>query len=78
MVGSHESKYELTGARVYIHLPTQSDGTTVTHIDVEHPDLNQIIKPGENSFVGGKAGGIFIGLKASMIERARDYVTQGS
>jgi len=74
MVGPHPAKFELEDARVYIHVKDKASGANVTHIDVEHPDLNEIISPDENSFVGGKDGGVFIGLKDEMIERAEDYV----
>ena len=46
----------------------------MTHLDVEHPDLNEIIRPHENTFVGGKRGGVFVGLKGEMIERAERFV----
>lgn len=74
MVGPHESKVELEDAKVYVHLKDEASGAIVTHIDVEHPDLNGIIRPGESTFVGGKRGGVFIGLKGEMIERAEDFV----
>lgn len=74
MTGSHPAKYELEDAHVYIHIKDESSGANVTHVDIEHPELNQIIKPSEKSFVGGKDGGVFIGLKAEMIERAEEYV----
>lgn len=73
MSGPHPSKYELEDATVYVH--EQDDDTAqVTHIDVEHPDINAIIEPGENTYVGGKDGGIFVGLKDEMLARARDYL----
>lgn len=73
MSGPHPSKHELEDARVYVH---EADGETadVTHIDVEHPDINEIIEPGENTFVGGKEGGVFIGLKDEMLDRAKTYL----
>lgn len=74
MAGPHPSKFELEGAKVYIHVKDETSGANVTHIDVEHPDLNEIIEPDENSFVGGKAGGVFVGLKTEMIERAEAFV----
>lgn len=74
MTGPHPAKFELEEARVYIHVQDEASGANVTHIDIEHPDLNEIIEPGENSFVGGKSGGVFIGLKGEMIERAEAYV----
>lgn len=76
MAGPHRSKFELENARVFIHRKDASSGATVTHIDVEHPDLNAIIKPDENTFVGGKDGGVFIGLKSEMIERAETFVDE--
>ena len=69
MSGPGKGKIKIGKADVYIHLKGQS-GATVTHVDIELDELNKIIKPGENSYVGSKPGGIFIGLKKEMIERA--------
>lgn len=69
MSGSGKGKIKLGKADVYLHLKGQS-GATVTHLDIELDDLNEIIKPGENSYVGAKEGGVFIGLKKEMISRA--------
>ena len=69
MSGPGEGKIKLGKADVYIHLKGKS-GANVTHIDIELDELNDIIKPGENSYVGAKEGGIFIGLKKDMIARA--------
>ncbi len=69
MSGPGPGKKLLGKADVYIHEKGKS-GATVTHIDIELPELNDIIKPGESSFVGSKPGGIFIGLKGEMIKRA--------
>jgi len=69
MSGPGEGKIKIGKADVYIHVKGKS-GATVTHLDIELPELNEIIKPGENSFVGGKSGGVFIGLKKYMIVRA--------
>ncbi len=74
MSGPHPSKIELEGAKVYVHTKNDSSGSTNIHIDIEHEDLNDIIEPGENTFVGGKKGGVFIGLKSEMIERAKNWV----
>lgn len=74
MSGAHPSKIELENAKVFIHKKDESSGSQNIHIDVEHPDLNEIIESGENSFVGGKKGGVFIGLKDKMIERAKEFV----
>ncbi len=69
MSGPGEGKIKLGKADVYLHLKGKS-GATVTHVDIELDELNDIIKPGENSYVGAKDGGVFIGLKKEMIERA--------
>ncbi|NCN98995.1 hypothetical protein COU62_02620 [Candidatus Pacearchaeota archaeon CG10_big_fil_rev_8_21_14_0_10_35_219] len=69
MSGKAEGKIHLGKADVYVHVKGKS-GATVTHVDVELDELNDIIKPGENSYVGGKKGGIFLGLKKEMISRA--------
>ena len=69
MSGPGEGKIKIGKADVYIHLKGKS-GARITHLDVELPELNKIIKPGENTYVGGKSGGVFIGLKKDMIKRA--------
>jgi len=69
MSGPGEGKIKIGKADVYIHLKGKS-GARITHLDVELPELNKIIKPGENTYVGGKSGGVFIGLKRDMIKRA--------
>ncbi len=76
MAGPHESKAELEDAKVYVHRKDDESGSQVVHIDVEHPELNKVIEPGENSFVGGKKGGVFIGLKDEMISRAKKLVEE--
>ena len=69
MSGPGEGKIKLGKADVYIHLKGKS-GASVTHIDIELDELNDIIKPGENTYVGGKDRGVFLGLKKEMIIRA--------
>jgi len=69
MSGPGDGKIKLGKADVYLHLKGKS-GATVTHVDIELKKLNEIIKPGENSYVGGKKGGVFIGLKKEMISRS--------
>ncbi|MBX4196636.1 hypothetical protein KW805_03540 [Candidatus Pacearchaeota archaeon] len=69
MSGPGEGKIKLGKADVYLHVKGKS-GASVTHIDVELPELNKIIKDKESTYVGGKKGGIFLGLKKEMIERA--------
>jgi hypothetical protein len=46
------------------------------HLFIELDELNDIIKPGENSYVGAKSGGVFIGLKKEMIERAEKWLKE--
>ena len=69
MSGPGEGKIKIGKADIYIHLKGKS-GATVTHIDIESDELNKVIKPGENTYVGSKEGGVFIGLKKHMIEKA--------
>lgn len=76
MAGEHPSKIELEDAKVYIHRKDKDSGSQNIHIDVEHEKLNKIIEPGENTFVGGKKGGVFIGLKDEMIKRANSFVEE--
>lgn len=76
MSGPAESKVELKNAKVYVHKQDEATRSRVIHIDIEHPDLNKIIKPDENTFCGGKNGGVFLGLKNEMQTRAEDYVNQ--
>lgn len=76
MTGPAPSKHRLEGATVYVHRADDASGATVTHVDVEHPDLNRIVEPGESTYVGGKEGGVFIGLKGEMIARAEAYLDE--
>lgn len=69
MSGPGEGKIQLKDAKVYIHVKGKSRAR-ITHIDVEHPLLNKIIKPKEATYAAGKIGGFFVGLKKEMLERA--------
>ena len=69
MSGPGYGKKFLGKANIYIHEKGESLAR-VTHIDIELPELNEIIKPNEASYVQGKEGGVFIGLKKEMIKRA--------
>lgn len=69
MSGKGEGKIHLGKADVYLHLKGKSKAS-VTHLDIELDELNNIIYPGEKSFVGGKKGGVFLALKKEMIQRA--------
>jgi len=73
MSGAGEGKRLLKGAKVYIHEKGKSHAS-VTHIDVEHPDINKIIKPKEATYAAGKHGGFFLGLKKEMIKRAEKLI----
>ncbi len=75
MSGAGAGKIHLGKADVYIHIKGKSNAS-VTHIDVELDALNEIIKPGENTYVGGKSGGVFLGLKKPMITRAEKKAKQ--
>lgn len=76
MSGPAESKIELEDAKVYVHKQDDSTRSRAIHIDIEHPDLNKIIESGENTFCGGKDGGVFLGLKSEMQQRAKEYVEE--
>ncbi len=73
MSGPGEGKKLLKGVKVYIHQKGKSRAS-VTHIDIESPDISKIIKEGETSFVKGKKGGVFIALKKDMIKRAEKKI----
>jgi hypothetical protein len=73
MSGPGEGKIKLGKADVYIHLKGKSNAQ-ITHIDIELDALNDVIKPGESTYVGGKRGGVFLGLKKEMIKRAESKV----
>jgi fibrillarin-like rRNA methylase len=73
MSGPGEGKKLLKGVKFYIHEKGKS-GASVTHLDIESPDLAKIIKENEITFVKGKSGGIFIALKKPMIERAEKII----
>ena len=69
MSGPGEGKKLIKNVKVYIHEKGKSRAS-VTHVDIESDELGEIIKPGESTYVGGKKGGVFIGLKKDMIKRA--------
>jgi len=73
MSGQAEGKIKLGKADVYIHVKGKS-GARVTHVDIELDELNKIIKSGEASYVQAKEGGVFIGLKREMIDRAEKLI----
>ena len=69
MSGPGEGKIKIGKADVYIHLKGKSNAR-ITHVDIELDELNKIVKDKESSYVAGKPGGVFIGLKKEMIKRA--------
>lgn len=69
MSGPGPGKKLLGKASVYIHEKGKSNAR-ITHVDIELPGLNDIVKPGEATYVQGKKGGVFIGLRKEMIARA--------
>ena len=73
MSGPGDGKILLGKANVYIHEKGKS-GASVTHLDIELDEINEIIKSGETSYVGSKEGGVFIGLKKEMIVRAEKII----
>ena len=77
MAGPEEQgqRYVLEGAVVYLHVVERSgSGESLIHIDVDHPDLNEIIVAKESSYVGGKDGGLFIGLRTEQAKRASEFL----
>jgi len=75
MSGPSEGKILIGKANVYVHEKGKSNAS-VTHVDIELDELNKILKPGENSYVGSKEGGVFIGLKKEMITRAEKIIKE--
>ncbi len=75
MTGPAESKIEID-AKVYIHKRDPLTRSKIPHIDIEAPILNEIIKPNEATFVSGKPGGVFIGLKREMLARLEKVLKQ--
>lgn len=71
MSGAGPGKKLIGKANVYIHEKGKS-GARITHVDIELDALNEIVKPGEATYVQGKEGGVFIGLKKEMIVRAEE------
>ncbi len=77
MSGPGEGKKLIGNAEVYIHEKGKSNAR-ITHVDIELPELNDIIKPGEATYVEGKEGGVFIGLKREMIQRAESSLSRAT
>ena len=69
MSGPAKSKIPIS-VKAYIHLKDEATRSKIMHIDIESPELNEIIKPGEATYCAGKEGGVFIGLKGEMLKRA--------
>ena len=77
MSGESEGKIKIGKADVYIHIKGKSNAR-ITHVDIELDKLNKIIKPGESSYVQGKEGGVFIGLKKEMIQRIENSLSHST
>ena len=77
MTGKGEGKKLLGKADVYLHEKGKSNAS-VTHVDIELEELNKILKPGENTYLGVKRGGVFIGLKKEMIKRAEKILKKSN
>ena len=75
MTGPAKSKIPIE-VKVYIHKKDPETRSKITHIDIESPLLGRIIQPDEVTFVKGKIGGIFIGLKKPMLERAEQLIAE--
>lgn len=73
MSGRGEGKHLIGKADIYVHEKGKSRAR-ITHLDIELDTINEIIKPGEASYVQGKEGGVFIGLKKEMIKRAEKII----
>jgi len=76
MSGPAKSKIEIKNVKVYIHKKDPLTNSRIIHIDIESPELNKIIKDGEATYCAGKPGGVFIGLKKEMLERAKKLVEE--
>jgi len=74
MSGPAKSKKRIMNVKVYLHKKDAATGSMTAHIDVESPELNNFIKPGEATYCAGKKGGVFIGLKKPMLKRAAQWL----
>jgi len=76
MSGPAKSKIEIKNVKVYIHKKDPLTNLRIMHIDIESDELNKIIKDKEATYCAGKPGGVFIGLKKEMLERAKKLVEE--
>jgi len=76
MSGPAKSKIEIKDVKVYIHKKDPLTNSRIIHIDIESDELNKIIKDKEATYCAGKPGGVFIGLKKEMLERAKKLVEE--
>lgn len=68
-------RYVLEGAEVYVHVTKHArTGEPLVHIDVMHPEINDIILPKESTYVGGQQGGLYVGLRPNQIKRAEEFL----
>jgi len=75
MSGAGEGKHLVKDVKVYLHEKGKSNAR-VTHIDIESEEIARIIKDGEATYVAGKQGGVFIGLKKDMLKRAEGVIAK--
>ncbi len=76
MSGPAKSKIEIKNVKVYIHKKDPLTNSRIMHIDIESDELNNIIKDKEATYCAGKQGGVFIGLKKEMLERAKKLIEE--
>ena len=76
MSGPAKSKIEIKDVKVYIHKKDPLTNSRIIHIDIQSDELNKIIKDKEATYCAGKPGGVFIGLKKEMLERAKKLVEE--
>jgi len=76
MSGPAKSKIEIKNVKVYVHKKDPLTNSRIMHIDIESDELNKIIKDKEATYCAGKPGGVFIGLKKEMLERAKRFVEE--
>jgi hypothetical protein len=66
-------KTRLVDADVFIHVPAPDDSASVTHIDVCHPAVAEIVQAGDDdaTYFGTTSCGGFVGLRKPMIRMAK-------
>lgn len=75
MTGPAASKVPIK-VNAYIHKKDEATGSKIIHVDIESPLLGEIVLPKEATYCAGKPGGVFIGLKKKMLERAKKVIAR--